>query len=574
MTAAARARSAGPGTRWWRWWAAAIALLAVWSLATPLLAAPDEPSQFTRAVSLVRGQLDPPLIQTIVGRQFKIQIPAADLPSPHDPACFAFHPDVPASCSRAFGTAHRLAGGATAQAANPAATAATTTQFGNYPPLYYAVVGLPTLMLHGAAALWSARLVALLCCAALLGLAGYLLRRYHPRPALLLGLAIALTPEVLFFGGVVSDSGVEIAAGVAFWAGLVTLIDLPGPLARRPLWLTTVAGVALTLSRPLSPAWVLIGLVITGFAATPARRRELLLGSATAPMRAVLAAALTVSLAWTALHGVPYLLHAGPPATVSVGAALSGHWVAHRLASLIGLLGWEDTPAPTLTLAGWAAAVILLLGTALATLGADRARTRWRHRRRRRAVAPRGADRGAPDGGGLDGGGLGRGGFGRGGLATLILMLGVLAIPATFTVMTGEAGQGRDVLPIAVGVPLLLARLARPSRRSAFLLVLLLSAGQVAMFAQGLRRYGVGLNGPLPGLGGRYQPPLGAATLLAAEVLLTVAAAAALLRAQRYGAATGAPGLVPRRPGAGSRQGAPPAPSPGEPGMTPVPEVP
>lgn len=509
---AARAGSAGPGTRWRRWWAAAIALLAVWSLATPLLAAPDEPSQFTRAVSLVRGQLDPPLVSTAVGRQFAIRIPAADLPGPHNPGCFAFRPDVPASCVRGFTAPPRPPGGDASPAARPGATAATTTQFGNYPPLYYAVVGLPTLVLHGTAALWSARLFALLCSAALLGLAGCLLRRYHPRPALLLGLAVALTPEVLFFGGVVSDSGVEIAAGVAFWAGLVTLIDMPGPLPRRVLWLTTVAGVALTLSRPLSPAWVLGALVITGFAATPARRRELLLGSMTAPMRAVLAAALTVSLAWTAMHGVPHLLHAGPPTRVSVGTALSGHAVAHRLASLIGLLGWEDTPAPALTLACWGAAVILLLGTALAT---------------------RGADRGGADRGGTDRGGVGRGGVGRGGLATLVLMLGVLAIPAIFTVMTGEAGQGRDVLPIAVGVPLLLARLARPSRRSALVLVLLLSTGQVAMFAQGLRRYGVGLNGPLPGLDGRYQPPLGAATLLAVEVLLTLVAAGALLRAQR-----------------------------------------
>ena len=128
----------------------------------------------------------------------------------------------------------------------------TETQFSNAPPLYYVVVGIPSLFLAGDAAVYTMRLVGDLVNAAIIALGISLLVRYYPRRTVLVGVLIALSPMVLFLMAVVSSSGLEIASGFATWCGALCIAEhprVPRPLAA---W-TAVAAALLVLSRPTSP---------------------------------------------------------------------------------------------------------------------------------------------------------------------------------------------------------------------------------------------------------------------------------------------------------------------------------
>ena len=104
-------------------WALLSALSAVWALATPIAASPDEPAHIIRAASVVRGQL----VGTPSPKGHVVNVPRyiADTQSE---TCFAFHPTVTADCSH---LADR----------DPGATTTATTTAGLYNPLYYYAVG-------------------------------------------------------------------------------------------------------------------------------------------------------------------------------------------------------------------------------------------------------------------------------------------------------------------------------------------------------------------------------------------------------------------------------------------------
>ncbi|MHB8452955.1 MAG: DUF2142 domain-containing protein, partial [Mycobacteriales bacterium] len=206
-------------------------LVVFWSLATPLMAAPDEPAQLVTAAAAARGELFPRTVTSALGVQYSVLLPFGLATVSAIPICFAFQPDVPASCAPAPSTSRR--------------PTAATTQFGNYPPLYYLAVGLATLGGSGPAQLWGARAVSDWLVILLLGVAGYLLRRYHPRRAMLVGLAVAVTPQVLFLGSVVGDSGLEISAALATWAGLMCIADRADPPPAPLVWLTAAAAAVL-----------------------------------------------------------------------------------------------------------------------------------------------------------------------------------------------------------------------------------------------------------------------------------------------------------------------------------------
>ena len=130
--------------------------MAVWSLATPLFASPDEPAQVARAVALVHGQL--------IGKTVKNDgNPITDVTIPKVYAAgsvyavLAFRDTVPASC--------------TTRLTQSKAAVRTTTYVGRYPPLYYAIVGLPSLFTASSNGLYAMRLVSALLNAVFLALA-------------------------------------------------------------------------------------------------------------------------------------------------------------------------------------------------------------------------------------------------------------------------------------------------------------------------------------------------------------------------------------------------------------------
>ena len=100
------------------------------------------------------------------------------------------------------------------------------TYSGRYPPLYYAVVGLPTLVVHSTDAVFLMRLLGALLCAVLLGLAYMVLATWSQNRILAAGFLCALTPAAVYLGSVVNPNGLEIAAAICLWcSGLVLALE-------------------------------------------------------------------------------------------------------------------------------------------------------------------------------------------------------------------------------------------------------------------------------------------------------------------------------------------------------------
>jgi hypothetical protein len=438
-------------------------MICAWSFATPIGAAPDEPAHIVQAAAIVRGQFDEPLHQGSVGRIASVRVPAwvADIQDP----CFvkfdAFsrpkQTGVAAACpdtlSHATGPALGL------------------TQFSNAPPLYYLVVGLPSLFLSGPSALYAMRLVGDLLNTGLVALAIWLLIRFYPRRTPLVGVLIALSPMVLFLMAVVSSSGLEISSGFATWCGGLCIVERPQLPRALAIW-TAVAAVLLILSRPTSPLDAAIITVVVALLIGWRGLRQRLNPSLVPLWSPVLVAAI-VAGGFFVVFGPPHLIGLPPPHPAGL---LSNMWTNLRLTGVrlrqcIGDFGWLDTPVPTWVVIVWTPCVAGLTALAL-TLSAPC----------RRALPV---------------------------LALLILaMPEALYAPKMNTIDLNW--QGRYWLPVVVGFPLVASTFQWRSRRHrdhrtdrqwvapALLLglVLVLFAAQVASFLHALTRYEVGIGVP------------------------------------------------------------------------------
>ena len=151
----------------------------------------------------------------LVGRVGTVHVPAwvSDVSDPQGvpsaPSC------IPAACELGL----------------PSGTSSTrtvldATQFSNYPPLYYLLVRVPTLIATGTGTLYGVRCLGVLLDSALFALGMYLLVRYIPRRSVLVGALLALGPMVLFSSAVVSSSGMETAAGFAAWCGGLCIVEV------------------------------------------------------------------------------------------------------------------------------------------------------------------------------------------------------------------------------------------------------------------------------------------------------------------------------------------------------------
>ena len=475
-------------------WAFAGVGLAVasWSIATPLMASPDEPAQAIQAGAAVRGQIDEPLVAGPVGRWSKVTVPEYLASAGTVPACFSFKTSVSAGCAPSLSD-----GDAPAQA---------VTQFSNYPPLYFLVVGLPTLAMHGARAVYAMRMAGALLDAALLALGLFVLARYYPGRRILAGALVALSPMVFFMAGMVGDSGMEIAAAFAAWAACLCVVrreDVPRPLCVA----AALSLVLFTLSRPTSPAYVAIVVVVLAVLAGWRRGRDLLGARSTKAIGVALAGAFGVAFVMLGVGGLPSLLGGAtsPPLThlQEIQKTFSLTW-AH-LHQAIGNFGWTDTPVPWGATAVWAAGVGAVVVAGAASSG-------------------------------------------RTGAALVVLVVAVLALPVVLEAprinAVGPYWQGRYWLPLLVGLPLVALAFERrlPARATgtggrvlgtvgAVAGAGLLVAAQVAGFLTALHRYETGL-GVGPSARARWGPPGGAGLMV---VLFTAGYGLVVLFALVYG---------------------------------------
>lgn len=325
---------ATPGRTYWVAFALLAMLMGAWAVANPPMASPDEPAHVIKAAAVVRGQLtgtpDPggPGSATV-------DVPALYAFASQVPACFVFNSNVPASCSP-----------------EPPADLDATTTAGTWVvrnnPLYYAAVGLPTLLPPGSLSFYLMRLVSVLLSAAVLAWGFRAVAELKESRFVGLGLLAAVTPMVLFLGSTVNSSALEISASAALWVALLALLRSPDP-ARLPVRMAGVAvlAVLLTNARGLSPVFLCLIAALavasspwSNFVAAARDRRSW-------PWIAVIGVGFAASLAWIGYAGT---LGAGGASGTGI-SFLGAFRVAvlqtpDYLTAAIGHFGWLDTALP------------------------------------------------------------------------------------------------------------------------------------------------------------------------------------------------------------------------------------
>lgn len=310
------------------------ALSTLWALASPLMAVPDEPAHTVKAASVVRGEL---LGESGGGQGdvATVRVPGY-MASLDKQRCYGADNLMTADC---------------APAVNADDTQLTTaeTSAGNYNPMYYLLVGWPSLLMSGAPAIYAMRIVSGLIGAAFLavslGAAARLRRPQWPVTAAI----VMLTPMVLFLNGSINPNALEIVTAAALFLNLCVVLENAAVLrtVRINIVLVGVSGAVLANTRSLSLVWLALAaavpLIIYGW-------KPLL-----AVMTNGLGLAMTVLIGLGCALGLLWVLQAesfkslgGTPQDISPGDAV--HIMLDRsfdyVWGYIGHMGWLDTPVP------------------------------------------------------------------------------------------------------------------------------------------------------------------------------------------------------------------------------------
>jgi len=461
---------------------------AAWTDATPIFGGPDEPSHIARAASAVRGQIITPPVGMGANARTFATIPIAYAATPPVP-CIRFHPTIPASCL----------------VLNQGATPTTViSDAGRYPPLYYLAVGVPALAVTSSSGIYLMRLIGALLNSLFIALAFLAVIAYSRHRFVAIGVLIGITPMAWFLSGVINPNGLEITTALCLWcsAAVLTLERADDP----PRGLVAIAACSiavLTLTRQLSPLWPVVIVALLILLHGPRRTlASTIRNPVLFAIPAIYIAALVPAVLWTFSQnvfdistGVQYIAPGTSNAHILVTSiGQSGAW----LKQMIGVFGWLDTypPGVVYVLWGFCASALLVLALLVARL--------------------------------------------RGVLVLLLLLALIIAIPVSAqdaeARQVGYIWQGRYILPLAAGVPVLCAFLidrsgflTRVRGRLTVLLLVCIGAGNFLSFCEALRRYAVGTNGPLDYFHGPWAPPGGALALtlffLVATVLLLGAAA-------------------------------------------------
>lgn len=452
------------------------AILAAWSLTMPLMSSPDEPSHAIKAAAVVRGEWsgrlgDAPSDGSAPGAPTWVSVPADIAALTHLPDCYQFEEKEAADC--APGVPGRDGG-----------TVEAPTYAGQYPPLYYALVGWPSLVLQGAGGVYAMRLVSAGISAFFLVWAARRVIEIAPRRGGW-GVAVAVTPMCLFIGATVNPNGLEITSALSFWAACLALARGGGDteLPRRVWYVhAAVAGAVLVNVRTSGPIWAALCVAVALVVARPGRLRLLLRRRAAIGLVLTAVAAGVTAVAWLHQHSEVVTTSSLFPEYSQPRLVAAVMLIAQSafLAQMVGNFGWLDTPAPFPTLVAWAASASVLLLVALVS----------RHSRRLHA-------------------------------GVALLAISIVVVPIALTIPTAEAAgiiwQGRYTLPLAVGLPLLVA-IVLPSRvnelgavldRLAVVSYVLLALGHVFAFYWAVRRYAEGADGQWVTLHPEWNPPLG-----------------------------------------------------------------
>ena len=427
-----------------------------WSLASPLVAAPDEQAHIIRADALDHGELGTrtsPDDRVLV----TVKVAASIDESKYWMSCWQFHATVPATCSPVWPRSEQ--------------PVFTTTHVGHYPPLYYALVGTGSFVSQEPSGIYAMRIISAGLSALMLALCAYAIVKWSQRRYIVAGIFVCLTPITLFLASTVNPSGFEIITAICLWTlAMILALEYPTNPPRALLALIGVTASVLALVRGLSPLWVaLVGLTIL-LLIGPRLALRLLRDRRDVRMTGyVVGASGILATLWIFTQGTLNVL----PSHVVVDPATSAintlHLVADHgyqwLREGVGVLGWLDTPMPLTFYQAW----YLILGVVLvvAFLRAPRRQWTW----------------------------------------LIVLCVASYLIPVLIishqAKVDGIVWQGRDGMPLAVGAFILAASLWGPraggqiTRRTVASLIIATACGlDIFAFYLNLRRYAVGISGP------------------------------------------------------------------------------
>jgi predicted membrane protein DUF2142 len=487
----------------------------LWLIAMPPASGPDEGAHYIKAIGVGRGELygqpvskTAPDLRALFGlspkavkglgrastrwqagttREFRVPLGLMDRRF----GCMTGTPGVSAACL--------------SRPSKPETRRVLKSFVGTYQPYVYVPAGLAIRAANNPSnAIRLGRLAMLLPALALLVAATWLLWTPAAPGASLLGLAVAITPMVLFIAANLSPSGPEVAGAICFAAALLRLARAEPP--PRWVWVALGAsGAVLATARALGPAFVV---VLFGSAALLAGPRTLARalrsgGARAAAAGVVILVAMAAGVVWEFAYQ-PRPAPSGTSVLDALGPSFGHLPDIGKMA--IGVFGKLDAPMPKWGIVVWALLLVVLIAAALVAGG-----TRER-------------------------------------LSVLGALLGIVVVVMVMSVVYREIGpmQGRYAMPVLVLVPLWMGEVVlrrRDHLPSAAMrgLVAAVFASTLAVHVLGLwaasRRFAVG-----DGLAWRFfsdaawSPPLG----WWPWVVCTVAAACAYL-------AAGALALAPAR---------------------------
>ncbi|MGY2745747.1 DUF2142 domain-containing protein [Arthrobacter sp. UYCu723] len=333
-------------------------LTTLWILATPLMAYPDEPSHAIKAAAVARGQFFPAPGESY-GHGIHVQVPSY-IANVESQMCFSFQMQKPAGCAPAIPPDDNY-------------QTIGVTSAGLYNPFYYWLVGLPSLFMSGAPALFAMRIVSGLMSAAFYA-AGFtaLSRLRHPKWPLIAA-SISTTPMVLFLASGINPNSLEVAASMAAFCGLVSVLENSRHLDRARPGIVTVGVAAATLAntRNVSLLWLLCGAIVACLVFRRADVAAIFRNRIVLAVTALASVGIVLGVAWN------FIMLKAPASAGEAPAGISnlGGEVRPYNAFLtmmdrsfdfvhqyVGVAGWLDAPVPQGVLAFWS---LLLVGLVL-----------------------------------------------------------------------------------------------------------------------------------------------------------------------------------------------------------------
>ncbi|WP_282360468.1 MULTISPECIES: DUF2142 domain-containing protein [unclassified Arthrobacter] len=337
-------------------------LSTLWSLASPLMSIPDEPAHTIKAAAVARGQLqtqesgkqgDPAIV--------KVPGYVAEL---GNQLCYAFKVQVSAACSPDI------------NGQNTALVPATTTA-GNYNPLYYLIVGLPSRLLSGETAVYVMRIASGLLSAVFMTMAIMAARQMRHGQWPLVAAVVGLTPMALYLAGSINPNSLEVVTTAAFFVNLCLALENSKSLAatRAPLIAVGVSGAVLANTRALSLLWLAIAFAVALIAYGWRPLAEILRSKFGVAMAGIAVLGCAAGLGWLVVAD-SFKSLGGIPSKVTPDQAFVTMLdrTFDYVSGYIGLMGWVDTLTPSGVQVFWHFAFVALV---LAAVTSRPLRNRW-----------------------------------------------------------------------------------------------------------------------------------------------------------------------------------------------------